>query len=48
VKTKGGLHGYANYEKILVVMDTFDWATLSQLTCPSDKKANLIILNIIK
>ena len=34
--------------EILVVMDTFDWTNLSQLTCPSNKKDKWIILNNIK
>ena len=46
-KLKGELHGYANYLKILLVMDTLDWTNLSQLTCPSSKNDNIIIFNII-
>ena len=29
-------------------MNTFDLTNLSQLTCPSGYKANIIIINIIK
>ena len=35
-------------KKILLVMDTFDRTNLSQLTCPSSIKANIIIFNIIR
>ena len=41
-KLKGGLHGYANYEKSYL-----SWIHLIEQTCPSKEKAYLKLSNII-
>ena len=41
-KLKGGLHGYANYEKSYL-----SWIHLIEQTCPSKEKVNIKIINNI-